>query len=646
LELGATRQKDGAISLKQWLPASQPSAETPAAATPWAVTLARFTLADGAVTIEDRSVSPAARLALKSIALTATGINSDTSKPINLQLSAGIEDKGHFQADGNVTPGTGAADLKLAMTALPLKPAAGYISRPGLDLRSGDLGLSGTLTLSGGPRSEMRFKGQAAVNDLGLYVRTDNSPLFAWKSLEVSGIDYAPGRVTVARARLTKPVAGVAVLADRSFNFTSLTTPQVAVATPATAAPSLNYLVKDLILDDGTLGFADYSIDPNFQARIEAVSGSIENIASASDAIAKIDLKGQVTDRFSPVTISGTANLVGYDKNTDISVAFRDIELPIFDPYSGRYAGYAIAKGKLTTELHYRIVNRALQADHHIMIDQLEWGTATATKPSVPWPVELVTSLLKDRNGVIDLNLPVKGSLDDPSFRIWPVIWQIVGNLIDKIVTAPFSMIGSLFAGAEKAQYIDFAPGSAVLPAGSADGLAALAKGLGDRPALKLDIPAAPALKEDAVAMADARVDTALMADEVKKGQPADPTTLKPDDLHDRLASLYRSKLGKRPSYPDALPPIADAKPATAAAPAPDAKLERMLEESQWLHGELRDAFMPSNTDLANLGSARAAAVRDALLGKGDIEAERVFLVTDQTGTISDGHVRLELKLK
>jgi hypothetical protein len=585
-----------------------------------------------------------ARLDVKAISIAASGLGSDTSKAVELKASAEIGEKGRMQAEGSVTPGTGMADLKLALAAVPLKPAGGYIGRPGLELRSGALNLSGALSLSGGQKSQLRFKGEAGIEDLGLYVRTDNSPFFAWKSLQVGGLDYAPGKVTIERVRLSRPLAGVVVLADRSFNFTSLMTPQVAVAAPAAASgPPLSYLVKSLAIDGGTLGFADYSIDPNFQARIEALSGTIENIASEPDAVAKVDLQGQVIDRFSPVSIKGTLNLQGYDRNTDISMAFRNIELPIFNPYSGRYAGYAIAKGKLTTELHYRIVNRALKADHHVVIDQLEWGTATAAKPAVPWPVELVTSLLKDRNGVIDLNLPVAGSLDDPSFRVWPVIWQIVGNLIDKIVTAPFSLIGSLFAGAEKAQFIDFAPGSAVLPDGSADGLAALAKGLSDRPALKLDIPAAPALKEDAVAMAEARLDAAVMADEVKKGRPADPATLKPDDLHDRLAGLYRVKLGKRPAYP---PPAAPAtSPAGGEKPA-DAKLEQVKEETQWLHGELQNAFLPSATELATLGSARAASVRDALLAKGDIDAGRLFLVTDETGTAADGHVRLELKLR
>jgi hypothetical protein len=167
---------------------------------------------------------------------------------------------------------------------------------------------------------------------------------------------------------------------------------------------------------------------------------------------------------------------------------------------------------------------------------------------------------------------------------------------------------------------------------------------LSDRPALQLDIPAAPALKEDAVMLADSSIDQQVMAREIRRGQKADFASLDADEQHDRLEDLYRSKLGKRPAFPETLPAL-EAKPAAGQQP-PDAEQQRQMQETVWLRGELRNAFVPSSADLAALGSARATAVRDALLAKGDIDAARVFLVTGQTGSAKDGHVRLELKLR
>ena len=111
-------------------------------------------------------------------------------------------------------------------------------------------------------------------------------------------------------------------------------------------------------------------------------------------------------DQFSPVAITGEVNVLGAELYTDIAMSFRNMELTVFNPYSGKFAGYNISKGKLTTELHYKVDGRKLDAQHHIVIDQLEFGDKTASKDAVSLPIKLAVSLLKDRNGVIDLNLP------------------------------------------------------------------------------------------------------------------------------------------------------------------------------------------------------------------------------------------------
>lgn len=682
LDLPVRREHNGAISLTRFLPAPAkpaaapaPASATPAPAVkPWTVQLATLALADSAVHVEDHAVAHTARFNMSDIAVTVTGASTDQTKPVNVQAALHINGKTTLEGSGTVTPATRAADVKFALTGMPLRDALPYApALPAVDLRSGTVDASGTLSLPGGEHPAPRFKGQFALNNLGLYERSMKSLLLGWRSLKVTGIAYRPGHADIARAQLVRPTGRIAVMPDHTLNLAALLTPPgaapaqasagtQAAATPmaqpapapaappspaptATKPPAVIVRLKTLDITGGRMDFADYSIDPNFQAPIDALQGSIRNISNAPDTIATIDLKGQVVDQYAPVTVSGTANLLGYDRATDVKLAFRNIELPIFNPYSGRYAGYAIAKGKLTALLSYKIVNRALQADHHVIIDQLEWGSASANKDSASWPVRLATALLKDRHGVIDLDLPVNGSLDDPKFRIGPIIWQIIGNIMEKVVTAPFSFIGSLFADAEKAQFVDFAPGSAVLPAGASESLASLSQALGERPALQLDIPAGPGLREDGDGMADARIDAIVMKDERAKDPTASFATLDADDQHDRLEDLYRDKLGKSPAYPDVLPP---APPPPGAKPdtPPDEDAQRQASETQWLRAQLRTAFAPTNTELTKLGAARGAAIRDAILAKGGLDPARLFLVTNTSGTSAGDHVRFELQLK
>ncbi len=678
----ATRERSGAIDLARLLPPAPPKTEE--ASAPWQLALGAVSLSDATLRFEDRAVSPVTVFDIAANA-SARGDLTAPDKPIAVSADARINGATTLDAEGTMTM-PGGADLRIALANFPLKSALPYgPAYPALDLKGGNFGLRGRLAITDADKTpKVNFSGDAVVAGLKLTERAGRSELLSWQRLALSGVEYRgpmSPRIEIARARLTRPTGRVAILQNGTFNFaaaagvasappaparsaqrltraerraeakraeaaraTKAAAAQAALAAPQTM-PAVPVFVRRLDIDSGTMSFADYSIQPNFEARIESLRGHISGISNMPGSVAEIDLDGHVINRFSPVKIAGRANLIAYDRKTDVKMAFRNIELPVFNPYSGRYAGYAIARGKLTTELGYRIDNRALEADHHVVIDQLEWGEATDSKEKVPMPIRLATSLLKDKNGVIDLEVPITGSLDDPQFRLGPIIWKIIGNILEKIVTAPFRFIGSLFAGAEEAQFVDFAPGSAALPENAGKNLSALAKGLADRPALKLDIPASAGIEADALAIANQRMTEAALAREIKKGEAApDLAALSPDRRHDRLKDLYKAKLGNSPDFPEA-----DGDTADSVAAEKDGISERDARrnrEAALMADTLRPTFMPTAAELAALGTARAEAVRDALLADGAIDAARVFLSTRQAVKARESAVRMELSLE
>ena len=653
-DFSVERLHNGMVNLLSLLPqkSARPTTVNVSPAQAWQVNLGTLALSKTAIHFADDAVMPQAHLDVTALDATATDLGTDLSRPVSVRFDARINDAGSVSASGVVTPGDASAEMTFTLGGLPLPAFTGYVPHnPDLALQSGNASVSGTLHYEGHNRSATRFAGDASIDSFDLRERTTNGSLFAWHSFALKGIDYKSNRAEIAHGSLTRPFGRIAVLADRTFNYMALMSPGAAAVPAAPASngasprPSVLFTMKRLDIARGTMSFADYSIQPNFNARIDALDGSITNLSDAPRVISAIDLKGHVIDRYSPVTIKGTMNLLGYDRDTNLHLAFRNIELPIFNPYSGRYAGYAIAKGKLTTELTYTIQNRALKADHHIVVDQLEWGQATATKQAVPFPVRLATALLKDSDGVIDLDVPVTGSLDDPQFRLGPIIWKVIGNILEKAVTAPFRLIGSLFSGADKAHYIDFAPGSASMPPGSADALGALAKALVQRPALKLDIPAGPAIAADADGAADAKIDALLMGNETKDGKPADVTTLDPSELHDRLDALYKKQFGKRAVYPDFAPEALKSVAGGKTDLGDDDR--RNLIKAQWLRMQLRTKFAPSSAELEALGKERATAIRNALLaGNNALDPARLFMAVEATAVAAEGRSRVELKFE
>jgi hypothetical protein len=310
-------------------------------------------------------------------------------------------------------------------------------------------------------------------------------------------------------------------------------------------------------------------------------------------------------------------------------------------------AGYSIARGKLTTDLHYLIQDRRLDAKHHIVIDQLEWGEPTAAKGEATLPVKFATVLLRDKDGVIDLDIPVAGTLDDPTFRIGPIIWHIIKNLIVKAVTAPFALLGALFSGAEEAQHVDFAAGIAVLDPTTVERLGALAKSLVEKPGLKVDVPIGslpeldgPALLESAYqSTLDEAIGNTLGAHRKEGAAPVRFDSLPEKKQVEVLTSLVKAQTGAEPKVPE--PP----EPPQGTSRA-DAKAMQQAAAIDFLQKEARSHVSVPGSEYDRLAQERGAAVERALLDGSGLEAGRVFLVRGGKVTPNDGKVRLELELK
>src|SRR5262249_35147880 len=154
-------------------------------------------------------------------------------------------------------------------------------------------------------------------------------------------------------------------------------------------------------------------------------------------------------------------------------------------PYSDKYVGYGIEKGKLSMKVSYLVENRKLKAENSIILDQLTFGQKVDSPDAIKAPVLLAVALLKDRNGVIQFDLPVGGSLDDPKFSVGGLVFRAIVNLIVKIVTSPFALLGSLGGGhGEELAYIEFAPGSSMIDSNGQSKIKSVAKALNDRPAI------------------------------------------------------------------------------------------------------------------------------------------------------------------
>lgn len=652
LRADVRREADGTISLSRLFPAPRAKAATKAARTavgepaPWRLAVGSTRLVNAAVALEDRAVRPAVQLALQPISATVEGYSTEGSAPVQLAAKIGLGKAGRLHLRGPLRVEPLSMQLDVDLQGLDLKVVQPYLAqRSGLALKSARLGVKGALDYRqpAGAAAQLSFTGAAQLADLSVQDRASKQDLLKWRELKVTGIDFrqAPERLNIERVDLLQPYARVVVTPERELNLArALAPPAGATPGPPPPAPgeappasaksdAMQVRIAQLRIDAGQLSFADLSIEPQFAAGIVGLKGDITGLSTDPASRAKVDLQGRV-DEFSPVTIQGDINPLAPDRYTDIAMSFRNMDLIRFNPYSGRFAGYNIVKGKLTTDLTYRVRDRALEAEHHVLLDQLEFGEATGSKDAVPLPVKLAVALLKDRHGLIELGLPVRGNLDDPTFRVGPLVWKVLVNLLSKAVTAPFAALGALFGGGDELAYVEFAPGSAQLSVAETEKLDKLGKALVERPQLRLDVPYAIADAEDGKALARAELERRLVSDD-KADAGVAPETGEKNRLR-ALEGLHGELLGDKPGYPPEVEADRDARPRNRIA---------------YLEQVLKAKLAPDAAVLERLAGERARSVQAALLANPDLLPERLFLTSRRASLLSAaGAVRMELSLR
>ncbi len=682
LKMAAWLEPDGSLNLLK-LAAATPNApnmpaaaNVPAAASPsWRFELRQFELREARISAEDRSTHPAVKVELAPLSLQIRGASLDLTKPLGIAFDTHLNGTGSLNVSGEVTPQPLSTSLSLKLAAIDLTAIQPYIAQyAALTVRSGLLGGEALLRYGASKQKPaLEFAGNIDVENLHTVDNALQDDFINWDRLDVLGLNYrhAPDRLAITEIVATKPYARVIIESDKTLNVKRvLSGPGAATdvpAAPASSAPkpvaaktaaiqlaaaksaadrasaprTMPVSIKKITVRSGQANFTDLSVTPNFSAGIQNIQGAVLGLSSTPDSRAKVDLHGEV-DKYSPVAIAGEINVLSAALYTDVRMNFHNMDLSIFNPYSGRFAGYNITKGKLTTEMHYKLEDRKLDAQHHIVIDQLEFGAKTESKEAVSLPIKLAVALLKDRNGIIDLNLPVGGSIDDPKFRLAPLIWKVFVNILEKAVTAPFALLGRLFGAGPELQFIDFKPGAGELEAAAADKFKTVAKAMKERPQLKIELPIAVAPDIDRAALVASKFAAQLSEIQALKagGKGASPAAVAPafDQLNPRaklelLTQLYARDVGVEPEYPEA---VTNLKQAADVVPA----------KIDFLTSAIREHLIVGDAELKALGEQRATAMQRALLADPQIDPERVFLVANDKAVGKDGMVRLELSLK
>lgn len=380
--------------------------------------------------------------------------------------------------------------------------------------------------------------------------------------------------------------------------------------TTAGASPPVRLHFGQLVLQSGKVNYTDDFIKPNYSADLVDIAGTVGAFGTDTTTPAPVDIAANLAGN-GPISIKGTVNPLIANPALDVTATAHGIELTNLTPYSAKYAGYPITKGKLNVDLHYALADNLLKANNHIFIDQLTFGPHIDNDTATHLPVQFAISLLKNSRGEIDVNIPVSGSLSDPQFSIGSLIWSAVLHLIEKAVTAPFTLLANAFGGGgEELGYVEFAPGSSALTDASKKKLDTIVGMLTQKPSIRLDLTGRVDPAVDQQGLRDADVERLVrqqkLKDVIGQGESVDPASVQvaPGEYQKYLTKAYKAADFKKPrnliGMQKTLPPDAMKQALEAHAKADDNALRQLAQ-------------------------ARAAAVQQYLDGK--VDSSRVFIV-------------------
>lgn len=642
LDAEVTRNADGKLNWQQVLESkagnegtSQPP--TPANAddeqpTPWKLALAQLALENGSLRFVDNSTPKPVVLEVQNAALDVQQASLDLSQTVPVKASLQVKQGGQLEAKGALAFSPLKGDIQLKLQGFSLKPFTPYVNQAAyLKLEDGRVNLNGKLALRTAKSLQGSFNGGFSVERLQINEEQGGATFLAWKAVSSDSLklDIGKPKLHLDALRIVEPVGKFIIYEDRTLNVKRILRPQPAATTTAAQTPKSDTAadkpsafavsVDRISIDNAALEFADYSLKPQFGTNIHSLGGVINGLSSDASATAQVELDGKV-DEFGSARIRGSVQPFRATDFTDLKLAFHNLEMTRLTPYSGKFAGRRIDSGKLSVDLEYKIKQRQLAGENKFVINQLKLGERVESPDAADLPLDLAIALLEDKDGVIDLDLPIAGSLDDPQFSYGKIVWKAIANVITKIVTSPFRALGKLLGvSSDKLEAIVFEPGKAVLAPEEQEKLKAIGSVLEKRPALALKVsptvdPAADlaALQEQAT-----RRDVLTeMGVKLKEGEQAGPIDLNNPKAQVAIESLLKERQGKGSSL--------------KAVDKLKAYFKKTTPEDVPKYGELLAQLAltanVSEADVSALGKARAEAMQRYLLENAGVPATRVSL--------------------
>ncbi len=603
----------------------------------WAAKIESLKIVDAVLNFEDLTLKKIVPVVLIPFNLNINNIDLSGVDPLNIALQATINKHGSIETNGSLAWSPLAFNFAINAKDIDLVSLQGWAGdHLNALLTRGKASFEGEVKADGDPL-KITVSGKSQLFNFNFFDKGNEADILRWKKFDISGIKFAsePFRTDITSIEISDFFVNVRFSPNGEINLKNIFRKEDGAEEKRTYAISvtensdqlglkidkaLPVHIGKVTFKGGNIDFNDQFIKPNYRANLTNITGQISSLAPENPGELRIN---GLVDKSAPLEIIGELDPFGSDLFLDISAEITGIDLPIFSPYSGKYLGHVIEKGKLSADISYDIKEGELKAENHIFLDQFTLGKKIESQDALEIPLTLAIALLKNQRGEIDLNLPIKGSFNDPEFNLGGVIADTFVNLLTKAVASPFALLSSLAGDGEELSEINFLPGYGLVEPEVERRLQILSKALADRPGLKLEITGHADLENDLNGLKREILDRKIRAqkllkraEKIESGDSLQDISIEPEEYEELLKLIYEEEKFDTSNN--------------------ETGFTRSISISE-MEQLILSNINAGDEELRQLAEQRGKTARDWLVKKGGISSDRVFVLEPEIESEVDG---------
>ena len=220
---------------------------------------------------------------------------------------------------------------------------------------------------------------------------------------------------------------------------------KVATENNSDSEKELFYSINHFEINNGVTDYTDNLTGTPFNYHLSAIKMNTNNVVSNSEWV---EIKGDMLLNNRGTLVAELSINPSNPMYTNLNFSIEKFLLSDINIYTNFYMGHTILEGDMYYYSNSIITNGVIESENNLLVKNVSLNNTE--KGLYNLPLKFALFLLKDKNGDVNLDIPVGGDLNDPTINVNKMIWTAFKNLIVKAATSPGRLLAGLVGGDPK----------------------------------------------------------------------------------------------------------------------------------------------------------------------------------------------------